>query len=108
MSKREDPRPPVNPRTRASLYGMAALYLAYLYYKIAQPFLTRDPYGPTALQFALGTVILGGGAVALGLLAWKIYKTPVPEELPEEEVALPEEGEEELDEDSCDEEESGR
>lgn len=99
MSKREDGRPPVNPRGRSSLYGLGALYLAYLYYQIARPFLTRDPYGPTALMFGLGTVILGGGAIALGLLAWKMYKTPLPEEPMEEESAeedtLPEEDHEE-------------
>lgn len=91
MSKQESPRPPVNPQTRASLYGLAALYLAYLCYKIAWPFLTHDPYGPTATQFALGIILLGGGAVAVGLLAWKTYKTPLPEE-PEEaaDPALPE------------------
>lgn len=69
-----------NPRTRAGLYGMGALYLAYLYYKIAVPFLTGDPYGPTGPQFALGTAILGGGAVAVGVLAWKLYKTSLPED----------------------------
>lgn len=91
---------------------MGALYLAYLYYKIAQPFLTHDPYGPTAAQFILGTVILGGGTVFLGAMSWKMYKTPVPvEEEPEEaeDAALPEEfGEEKLGEEEPAEEESDR
>ena len=80
MSTPENAKGPGNPRARASLYGMGALYLAYLYYKIAAPFLTGDPYGPTGLQFAMGTVILGGGAVAVGALAWRQYKAPLPEE----------------------------
>ena len=29
-----------------------------------------------ALALGLGTVILGGGAVFLALLAWRLYKTP--------------------------------
>lgn len=78
MANRREPQPPMNPKVRASFYGMAALYLAYLYFQIAKPFLTRDPYGPTTLQFVLGTAILGAGAVILALLAWKMYKTPVP------------------------------
>lgn len=78
MANRREPQPPTNPKVRASFYGMAALYLAYLYFQIAKPFLTRDPYGPTTLQFVLGTAILGAGAVILALLAWKMYKTPVP------------------------------
>ena len=36
-------------------------------------------------------MVLGGGAAALGLLAWKMFKVP----LPEEEASLPEEAEEE-------------
>lgn len=91
MSKK--PKQPVNSRARANLYAVAALYLAYLFFQLAKPYLTHDPYGPTLLQFVLGTVILGGGAVALGVLAWRLYKTPLPEEdsTPEEETgALPE------------------
>ena len=97
MAKQKEPRPPVNPRTRASLYGLCTLYLAYLYYGIAKPFLTHDPYGPTAAQFAAGTVVLGGGMVFLGLMTWKMYKMPIPEELldTEEDSALPEDGGEE-------------
>ncbi|WP_300415183.1 hypothetical protein [uncultured Oscillibacter sp.] len=94
MFRKKEPqesRPPVSPRTRGNLYGLGALYLAYLFYQIARPYLTRDPYGPTAFQFALGAVILGGGAAALAFLAWRMYKAPLPEEEPPEEPSLPEE-----------------
>lgn len=97
MSKPKVPKEPVNPRVRANVYGLAALYLIYLFYQIAKPYLTRDPYGPTTNQFLLGLVVLGGGAAALGLLAWKMYKTPLPEETEAcdgEEAALPESTEE--------------
>lgn len=96
MSNPKEPKPPANPGTRATLYGMGALYLAYLYYQIARPYLTGDPYSPTLGQFVLGTVILGGGAVALGVLAWRMYKAPQPEE--PEDPALPEESEEDQEE----------
>ncbi|MEY8385996.1 hypothetical protein AALC17_01730 [Oscillospiraceae bacterium 38-13] len=92
MSEPKEPRKPANPRMRASLYGLGALYLAYMYYQIAKPYLTGDPYGPSLPQFVLGTIILGGGAVVIGLLAWKIYRTPLPEE------DVQEEPEEELEE----------
>lgn len=96
MANPKEPRPPVDPIVRSNLYGLGALYLLYLYYRIAKPFLTHDPYGPTAGQFTLGTVILLGGAVVLGLLAWRIRKDPPPEEepLPEEEEASDEKTEE--------------
>jgi len=87
MSEPKAPKGPVNPRTRANIYALAALYLAYLFYQIAKPYLTHDPYGPTTNQFLLGTVVLGGGAVALGFLAWKMYKAPLPEDEPVEEAA---------------------
>jgi len=89
MSKPKEPRGPINPRVRGNIYGLAALYLVYLLYQIAKPYLTRDPYGPTALQFYLGVAVLGGGAVVLGFFAWKMYKTPLPEE-PEGESQLEE------------------
>lgn len=83
MSK--TPKRPANPRVRANVYALAALYLAYLFYQIAKPYLTHDPYGPTRFQFLLGLVILGGGAVLLGFLAWRMYKSPMPEESQESE-----------------------
>ena len=95
MSKPKEPKKPFNPRVRANVYALAALYLVYLFYQIAKPYLTRDPYGPTSFQFTLGAVVLGGGAAVLGLLAWKRFKAPLPED--PEEPALPEEAEEEED-----------
>ena len=91
MSKPKEPQKPFNPRVRANVYALAALYLVYLFYQIAKPYLTHDPYGPTKFQFALGAVILGGGAAALAFLAWRMYKAPLPEEEPPEEPSLPEE-----------------
>ena len=90
MSKPKEPKKPFNPRVRANVYALAALYLVYLFYQIAKPYLTRDPYGPTSFQFTLG-------AVVLGLLAWKMFKAPLPEE--PEEPALPEEAGEDEEED---------
>ena len=97
MSKPKAPKGPINPRVRANVYALAALYLVYLFYQIAKPYLTRDPYGPTSFQFTLGAVVLGGGAAVLGLLARKMFKAPLPED--PEEPALPAEagGDEEED-----------
>ena len=96
----QEPKPPVSPRTRGNIYGLAALYLVYLFYQVAKPYLTHDPYGPTAFQIALGAVVLGGGAAALAFLAWRMYQVPLPEEEPPEEepdgdASLPEEDGEE-------------
>ena len=48
-------------------------------------------------MLALGAVVLGGGALALLVLAWRIYWTP-PAQDPEEEAALPETAEDGEDE----------
>ena len=95
MSGPKAPKRPANPRIRANIYSVAALYVAYLLYLIAKPYLTHDPYGPTKSEFIFGVVVLGGGTVFLALMAWKMFKTPMPEE-PEEagEEALPEDTEE--------------
>lgn len=82
-------RPPANPRARSSIYGLAALYLLYLFYKVAKPYLTGDPYAASTGIFLLAVVVLGGGAAALGYLSWRISRLPVPEAEPEEEP-LPE------------------
>ena len=86
----KEPKRPINPKVRANLYALAALYLVYLFYQIAKPYLTHDPYGPTTFQFLLGAAVLGGGAAVLGFLAWRMRKAPLPQD-PEEEAALPEE-----------------
>lgn len=97
MSKPKPPKGPADPRTRANIYGLAALYLAYLFYKIAWPYLTHDPYGPSKTEFLIGTVVLGGGAALLAYLSWRMYKAPRPEAPTEEEAALPGEAEDEED-----------
>ena len=34
MSKPKEPKKPFNPRVRANVYALAALYLVYLFYQI--------------------------------------------------------------------------
>lgn len=82
---------PENAKVRSSIYGLAALYLAYLFYKVAKPYLTGDPYGPSTKVFLLAVVVLGGGAAGLGILAWKMAHMPAPpveEPPPAEETPL--------------------
>lgn len=81
-------QPAPNPKGRANLYALCALYLGYLLYQMLDTAFAPGADRPPRYLLVLGVVILGGGAVGLLLLAWRIYRTPEPQE-PEE--ALPEE-----------------
>lgn len=73
-------RPPFNPRSRAGLYALCGLYLAYLLYQVAGPYFQGLPSAPSTPLFLLGAAVLGGGAVLLLYLAWRMYRMPVPAE----------------------------
>lgn len=90
MAKRERPeRPAPSRQSRAGLYAMCGLYLGYLLIQLLDPYFTPGATRPAVYILVLGVVVLGGGALALLLLAWRIYWTPAPRD--PEEAALPEE-----------------
>ena len=87
--KREDApaeRPAPSRQSRAGLYAMCGLYLGYLFFQLIDPYFTPRAARPPHQS-------RGRGAVALRVLAWRIYWTP-PAQDPEEETALPEAAEE--------------
>ena len=84
-------RPAPSPKSRASLYALCALYLGYLLYQLLNTAFAPGADRPALHMLVLGVTVLGGGALALLLLAWRIYRAPEPRE-PEE--ALPETAEE--------------
>ena len=84
-------RPAPSRKSRASLYALCARYLGYLLYQLLNSAFAPGADRPALHMLVLGAAILGGGALALLFLAWRIYRTPEPRE-PEE--ALPEEAEE--------------
>ena len=90
MAKRERPeRPAPSRQSRAGLYAMCGLYLGYLLIQLLDPYFTPGAPRPVLHMLVLGVVVLGGGALALLFLAWRIYWTPAPQD--PEEAALPEE-----------------
>ena len=90
-------RPAPSRQSRAGLYAMCGLYLGYLFFQLIDPYFTPGAPRPALHLLALGAVVLGGGALALLVLAWRIYWTP-PAQDPEEEAALPETAEDGEDE----------
>lgn len=90
MAKRERPeRPAPSRQSRAGLYAVCGLYLGYLFIQLLDPYFTPGAPRPALHMLVLGVVVLGGGALALLFLAWRIYWTPAPRDT--EEAALPEE-----------------
>ncbi len=85
-------RPSPSRQSRAGLYAMCGLYLGYLFFQLIDPYFTPGAPRPALHMLVLGAVVLGGGALALLFLAWRIYWTPAPQD--PEEAALPEEAEE--------------
>lgn len=71
--KKESPAP-ANPRMRSSIYGMAALYLLYLYYKEIALYRRGEIEAPVLPKLILATIVLLGGGALLGVLSWKLYK----------------------------------
>lgn len=108
MAKRERPeRPAPSRQSRAGLYALCGLYLGYLLIQLLDPYFTPGASRPALHMLVLGVVVLGGGALALLLLAWRIYWTPAPRDT--EEAALPEEaaaGDGEMEEESEEESET--
>lgn len=71
--KKESPAP-ANPRMRSSIYGMAALYLLYLYYKEIALYRRGEIEAPVLPKLILATIVLLGGGILLASLSWKMYK----------------------------------
>ena len=65
-NEKKEPQTQANPRMRSSIYGMAALYLLYLYYKEIALYLRGE--------MILATIVLLGGGALLGVLSWKLHK----------------------------------
>lgn len=73
------PKREFRPGSHATIYLIALLYLCYLLAQLIQNFLRGGENAPELSFFVLGVVVLGGGIVALGLMAWRITHLPPPE-----------------------------
>ncbi len=73
-NEKKEPQTQANPRMRSSIYGMAALYLLYLYYKEIALYLRGEMGGAVLPKLILATIVLLGGGALLGVLSWKLHK----------------------------------
>jgi hypothetical protein len=63
------------PQTHATIYVIAMVYLGYLLLQIVQGALAGGSDAPSTLQLVAGILLLGGGMVLLGFLAWRMSRT---------------------------------
>ena len=70
----KEPQSHANPRMRSRIYGMAALYLLYLYYNEIALYLRGEMGGAVLPKLVLATIVLLGGGALLGVLSWKLHK----------------------------------
>ena len=73
-SKSEN-RTPRNPNNLVMFRVLAIGYLFYLCVSIVKLYLASGPDAPSLTALVLGVVFLGGGAVFLGILSYKEWKS---------------------------------
>lgn len=100
--KNKRPKREFRPQSHAVIYLIALFYVCYLLYRIVSRAVAGGADAPTALELILGIVILGGGAVLLVIMAWRMCHIEPPSG-EEEQKALPQEEPEEAWEEAEDE-----
>lgn len=73
------PKREFRPRSHAAIYVVAMIYLGFLIYDFVGRYRAGGPDAPSAGMLAAGVAALGVGMILLGILAWRMYNMPVPE-----------------------------
>lgn len=111
MSGSKKPKREFRPRSHAAIYVVAMIYLGFLIYDFVNRYRAGGPDAPSAGMLAAGVAALGVGIILLGVLAWRMYNFPVPEDEDGGDPDEPEDEEDwepdELDEPDEDEEQAG-
>lgn len=68
-------QPPRNPNNTVIFRLIAVGYIAYLCMNIVKLYIEGGPEAPSVTALVLGILFLGGGAVFLGVLTYKEWKT---------------------------------
>ena len=68
-------QPPRNPNNTIAFRLLAVGYIAYLCMNIVKLYMEGGPDAPSVTALVLGIVFLGGGAVFLGVMAYREWKT---------------------------------
>lgn len=74
------PKREFRPRSHAAIYVVAMIYLGFLIYDFVGKYRAGGPDAPSAGMLAAGVAALGVGIILLGVLAWRMYNFPVPED----------------------------
>ncbi len=78
------PKREFRPGSHATIYLLGLLYLGYLLFQLIRNAVQGGENAPETLHLVLGVVVLGGGMVLLGYMAWRMTHLEPPKKEPEE------------------------
>lgn len=74
MDNQNDNRRSGNPAAMTAVRVLAIGYALYMLYRLVERYFTAGADAPSLTLVIVGAVLLGGGAAALGVLTWKLWK----------------------------------
>jgi hypothetical protein len=74
MEEQNKNRRPGNPNAALAIRVAAIGYALYMLYQLVRRYLAGGADAPSLTVVLVGAVLLGGGAAALGILSWKLWR----------------------------------
>lgn len=72
---KDEQRPPRNPSNLLTFRVLAVGYVLYLCYNIVKLYLAGGPDAPSLTTLLIGLVVLGGGAIFIGIISYREWKS---------------------------------
>lgn len=80
MSREKKPKREFRPRSHATIYVVGIVYIGFLIADFIKKYRAGGPDAPSTALLVGGVAALGIVIILLGVLAWRMYTMPEPEE----------------------------